>query len=86
MQLYAEKFDYFSAQIEGGFRSEEQIRNDAFNATMADLAEKAGIDPEPDYTANLNEYRTDSDGKFLTFSADNFLNQLQTSNSPNPSY
>ena len=86
IETYAEKFDYFSAQIEGGFRSEEQIRNDAFNATMADLAEKAGIDPEPDYTANLNEYRTDSDGNFLTFSADNFLKQLQTSNSPNPSY
>ena len=86
IEMYSEQFDYFSAQIEGGFRTEEQIRNDAFNATMVKLAELAGIDPEVDYTANISEYRKDSEGEFLTFNSEDFIRQLETSNNPNPSY
>ncbi len=86
IQMYKEEFDFFSAQIEGGFRSEEQIRNDAFNATMVKLAEKAGIDSDADYTADLNSYRMDADGEFKTFSSEDFLEQLRTSKNPNTSY
>ncbi|HAV25742.1 MAG TPA: hypothetical protein DCX01_06155 [Bacteroidetes bacterium] len=86
INIYSEQFDYYSAQIEGGFRSEEQIRNDAFNATMTKLAEKAGIDAEEDYTNFIDEYRKGSDGEFRTFSSQDFIDQLRTSNKPNPSY
>ena len=86
IEEYTKQVDYYSAQIEGGFRTEEQIRNDAFNASMFILAQKAGLDPEADYTTNLDQYRTTTDGEFMTFSSQEFLDQLRTKNKPNPSY
>ena len=86
VEMYTTEFDFFSAQTEGGFRTEEQIRNDAFNATMTKLAEKAGIEIEEDYTSSLDEYRMSGDGSFRTFSSQDFIDQFRTSNNPNPSY